>query len=90
MGSKRNGLLALLGLGAVAYWKYRKSTPEEKQKVKDTLNTVKDNLSKYGNDVKSKVNEGLDDAKNVVRKTVDDVREKADEVKTDIENAATK
>ena len=77
MGSKRNGLLALLGLGALAYWKYKKSTPEEQQAVKDKINTAKDNLTKFGNDLKSKANDALDQAKN-----------KAGELKQDVENAA--
>ncbi|MBS1571749.1 MAG: YtxH domain-containing protein, partial [Bacteroidetes bacterium] len=29
MGNKSKGLLALLGLGAFAFWKYKTSTPEE-------------------------------------------------------------
>ena len=36
MSNKRNGLLALLGLGALAWWKYKNSTPEEKQAIKET------------------------------------------------------
>ncbi len=77
MSTKKNGLLALLGLGALAYWKYKNSSAEDKQKVKDTINTAKDNLTKFGNDMKGKVNETLDQAKN-----------KASEVKSEIENAA--
>lgn len=77
MGSKKNGLLALLGLGALAYWKYKKSTPEEQQKVKDTINTAKENLSKFGNDLKAKANDAVDQVKN-----------KATELKQDVENSA--
>ncbi len=54
MSTKKNGLLALLGLGALAWWKYKNSTPEEKQAVKNTINTAKDNFSKFGSDLKSK------------------------------------
>ncbi|QBO57914.1 YtxH domain-containing protein [Chryseobacterium salivictor] len=54
MGTKKNGLLALLGLGALAWWKYKNSTPEEQQAVKDKVNTAKDNFNKWGNDLKSK------------------------------------
>ena len=57
MGNKSNGLLALLGLGALAWWKYNKSTPEEKQAIKEKINTAKDNLNKFGNDLKTKANE---------------------------------
>jgi len=56
MVNKTNGLLALLGLGALAYWKYKKSTPEQQQAVKDKINTAKENLNRWGNDIKDKAN----------------------------------
>lgn len=77
MGNKTNGLLALLGLGALAWWKYKKASPEDQQKVKDTINTAKDNLTKFGNDLKDKANQ-----------TVDQLKNKADEVKNDVQQAA--
>ena len=76
MGNKTNGLLALLGLGALAWWKYKKSSPEDKQKVKDTFNTAKENLSKYGNDLKSKAND-----------TVDQLKNKAEDLKGDLQDS---
>lgn len=57
MGTKKNGLLALLGLGALAWWKYKSSTPEEQQGVKDKVNAAKDNFNKWGNDAKSKASD---------------------------------
>lgn len=66
MGNKTNGLLALLGLGALAYWKYKKSTPEEQQAVKDKINAAKDNLNKWGNDLKNKANEVTSQVQNKV------------------------
>lgn len=77
MGNKTNGLLALLGLGALAWWKYKKSSPEDQQKVKDTINTAKENLTKFGNDLKDKANQA-----------VDQVKSKADELKNDAQKAA--
>lgn len=77
MGNKTNGLLALLGLGALAWWKYKKSSPEDQQKVKDTINNAKDNLTKFGNDIKDKANQTLDQLKN-----------KPDELKSDAQQAA--
>jgi len=59
MSTKKNGLLALLGLGALAWWKYKNSTPEEKQAVKDTINTAKDNFNKFGSDLKSKATDAV-------------------------------
>ena len=77
MGNKTNGLLALLGLGALAWWKYKKSSPEDQQKVKDTINNAKDNLTKFGNDIKDKANQ-----------TVDQLKNKADELKSDAQQVA--
>ncbi|MCU7613840.1 YtxH domain-containing protein [Chryseobacterium sp. GMJ5] len=64
MGNKTNGLLALLGLGALAYWKYKKSTPEQQQVVKDKINTAKDNLNRWGNDLKDKATDVASQAQN--------------------------
>lgn len=57
MGAKTNGVLALLGLGALAWWKYKNSSPEEKQAVKDKVDTAKDNFNRWGNDIKSKASD---------------------------------
>ena len=75
MSTKRNGLLALLGLGALAWWKYKNATPEEKQVVKDTINTAKDNFNKFGSDLKSKAND-----------VASQVQTKVDQAKTNVEN----
>jgi len=78
MGNKTNGLLALLGIGALAYWKYKKSTPEQQQAVKDKINSAKDNLNKWGNDLKDKANEVASQAQS-----------KFDEAKTKVEDSAS-
>jgi len=75
----KNGLLALLGLGALAYWKYKKSSPEEKQAVKDKIKTAKENLNKWGNDLKSKANE-----------VGSQIQNKVEEVKASAEDAIDK
>ncbi len=77
MGNKTNGVLALLGLGALAWWKYKKSSPEDQQRVKDTINNAKDNLSKFGNDLRDKANS-----------TVDQLKTKAEEVKSEAQHIA--
>lgn len=76
MGNKTNGILALLGLGALAWWKYKKASPEDQQKVKDTINTAKDNLTKFGNDLKDKANQ-----------TVDQLKNKAEDLKSDAQQS---
>ncbi|MDP9954922.1 YtxH domain-containing protein [Epilithonimonas hungarica] len=77
MGNKTNGLLALLGLGALAWWKYKKASPEDQQKVKDTINNAKDNLTKFGNDLKDKATQ-----------TAEQLKAKAEELKNDTQQAA--
>ncbi len=57
--NKRNGIMALLGLGALAWWKYKKASPEEKQMVKDKINTAKENIAAAGQNLKDTVNEKL-------------------------------
>ncbi|MDR6923588.1 MULTISPECIES: YtxH domain-containing protein [Chryseobacterium] len=75
MGNKTKGLLALLGIGALAYWKYKNSTPEEQQAVKDKINNAKDNLNKWGNDLKNKAN----DVASQVQSKVDEAKTKAED-----------
>ncbi len=76
MSTKRNGLLASLGLGALAWWKYKNSTPEEQQAVKDKVNSAKDNFNKWGNDLKNKAND-----------LSQQVQQKVDQAKTTAENS---
>ena len=84
MGNKRNGLLALLGLGAVAFWRYKNSTPEEKQKVKDQLDTVKGNVNKWGNELKSKANDVASQVQSKASDLQNKAQNTAEEVKSDL------
>ncbi len=84
MGNKRNGLLALLGLGALAFWRYKNSTPEEKQKVKDQLDTVKGNVNKWGNELKNKANDVASQVQSKASDLQNKAQNKADEVKSDL------
>ena len=64
MGNKTKGLLALLGIGALAWWRYKKATPEQQQKVKDTFNAAKEKFTKQSSELMDKANEALDQLKN--------------------------
>lgn len=88
MGNKTNGLLALLGVGALAWWKYKKSSPEDQQKVKDTINNAKENLTKFGNDLRDKASQTAEQLKEKAGETADQFKNKAEEVKTEVQNAA--
>lgn len=87
MASKRGGLLALLGLGALAWWKYNSSTPEEKQMVKDKVNNAKDNLNKWGSDIKNKASEVASQVQDKASEFQNKADNKIDEVKSDAQNA---
>ena len=76
MGTKKNGLLALLGLGALAWWKYKNSSEEDKQAVKDTVNNAKDNFNKWGTDLKSKAGD-----------VASQVQDKVNHTKTSVEDS---
>ncbi len=82
MGNKRNGLLALLGLGAFAWWKYKNSTPEDQQKVKDQLDNVKNNVNKWGSDLKNKAN----DVASQVQSKASEYTKKAEDAAQDIKS----
>ena len=79
MGNKTNGLLALLGLGALAYYKFKKSTPEEQQAYKDKFNTAKDNLNKLGSDIKDTANKYANQAQEKANEFADKAKDKANE-----------
>ena len=78
MSTKRNGLLALLGLGAVAWWKYKNSSDEDKQVVKDKVNTAKDNFNKWGTDLKSKAGDVASQVQDKVQQTTSKVEDNMD------------
>ena len=78
MSTKRNGLLALLGLGAVAWWKYKNSSDEDKQVVKDKVNTAKDNFNKWGTDLKSKAGDVASQVQDKVQQTTSTVEDNMD------------
>lgn len=86
MGNKTNGLLALLGLGALAFWKYKNSTPEQQQAVKDKLNTAKDNFNKWGTDLKSKADDVASQVKDRANEYANRAENKIEEVKSDAQN----
>lgn len=67
--TQRNGLLTLLGLGALAFWKYKKSSPEDQQKVKDQLNTIKDNVTDFANNLKDKATNVANKASEEIQKS---------------------
>ncbi|MCY1662055.1 MULTISPECIES: YtxH domain-containing protein [unclassified Chryseobacterium] len=89
MGNKTKGLLALLGLGALAYWKYKNSSEEDKQMVKDKINTAKDNLNKWGNDLKDKANNVASQVKDKANDVASQAQDKAEDLKNKAQEAVS-
>lgn len=89
MGNKTKGLLALLGLGAIAYWKYKNSSEEDKQMVKDKINTAKDNLNKWGNDLKDKANNVASQVKDKANDVASQTQDKAEDLKNKAQEAVS-
>lgn len=87
MGNKTKGLLALVGLGALAYWKYKNSSDEEKQMVKDKINTAKDNFNKWGNDLKDKANNVASQVQDKAGDMASEVKDQAEDVKNQAQEA---
>lgn len=75
---KRNGLLALLGIGALAYWKYKNMTPEEQENVKGKFNEAKRKFSEAGQDLKSKAESKFNEAKNTVESKINEAKHAAE------------
>ncbi|MCJ8153968.1 YtxH domain-containing protein [Chryseobacterium sp. SSA4.19] len=87
MGNKTKGLLALVGLGALAYWKYKNSSDEEKQMVKDKINTAKDNFNKWGNDLKDKANNVASQVQDKASSVASQVKDQAEDVENQAQQA---
>ena len=71
---KRNGLLALLGIGALAFWKYKNMSPDEQQNVKNQFNDAKRKFKDAGSDLKSEVENKFNQAKNTVEEKVQNLK----------------
>ncbi|WPO84457.1 YtxH domain-containing protein [Chryseobacterium sp. JJR-5R] len=88
MGNKTKGLLALVGIGALAYWKYKNSSDEDKQMVKDKINTAKDNLNKWSSDLKDKANNVASQVQDKANSVASQVQDKANDVASQAQDKA--
>lgn len=69
--SNKTGLLAFLGLaagGAYAWWKYKNATPEEKERLKSSINDAGSKIKDAYNDVEGTVSDNYKKLKTEVKK----------------------
>lgn len=86
----RNGLLALLGMGALAFWKYKNMSPDEKQGVKDQFENAKKNISNAGRDIQDTINDKLHHAKSEAKDSYAKAKDSAQDTYRDVKDDVNK
>lgn len=84
---KSRGLLALLGLGAFAFWKYKNMSPDEKDKVKGKINEAKRKFSDATSDLKDSLDNKISQAKAELNDLKDQARKEAENVAEEAKNS---
>ncbi len=76
--NNKNGLLALLGIGAGAwaFWKYKTMSPQEKDQLKTKINDAGEKLKKTVNDLEARVGNEYDRIKNSAKHKADEIIDK--------------
>ncbi|WP_034258905.1 YtxH domain-containing protein [Aequorivita capsosiphonis] len=87
MNNKGKGLLAALGLaagaGALAFWKYKKMSPEEKQNLKDKANKTGRKIKEKAGEVEDTISEKYDQLKNSAKREASNLKEDAKDYKNE-------
>ncbi|SDX53191.1 hypothetical protein [Aequorivita viscosa] len=75
MNNKGKGLLALVGLaaGALAFWKYKNMSPEEKEQIKSKVNDTGRKIKETVGDVEASISEKYDSLKTKAKKEYDNM-----------------
>ena len=75
MNNKGKGLLALLGVaaGALAFWKYKNMSPQEKQRLKDKASETGRKIKEKVEDVEETISGKYDQLKNSAKKEANDL-----------------
>lgn len=87
MNNKGKGLLAALGLvagaGALAFWKYKTMTPEEKKNLKDKANKTGKRIKEKAGEVEESISAKYDQLKNSAKKEADGFKNQAQDYKNE-------
>lgn len=84
MNNKGKGLLAALGIaagaGALAFWKYKTMTPEEKQNLKNKANETGSKIKERAGEVQSSISDKYDELKNSAKREASDLKSEANDI----------
>lgn len=67
-------LLALLGIGVLAYWRYKKLTPKEKNKIMDVLSQTKHKLNHLGTELMSKAEDIKEESSEMAKAMIEEAQ----------------
>ncbi|MGO3181927.1 MAG: YtxH domain-containing protein [Aequorivita sp.] len=88
--SNKKGLLAMLGVaaagGALAFWKYKTMTPEEKQNLKDKANKTGKRIKEKAGEMEDTISGKYDQLKNTAKRGADDLKGEANDLKQEVKD----
>jgi len=75
-GQKKGIAAALVGLGAgaIAWWQYKRMSPEQRKELKSKVNTAGDKIKDTAKDVESSLTEKYDQLKGSAKEKVDNIK----------------
>ena len=84
MNNKGKGLLAALGVvagaGALAFWKYKRMSPEEKQNLKDKANRTGNKIKQKAGELEDTISEKYDQLKNSAKNEANNLKGEAKDI----------
>lgn len=82
--NNKKGLLAMLGLaagaGALAFWKYKNMSPEEKQNLKDKANKTGKKIKQKAGEMEDTLSDKYDQLKNSSKSETNDLKREAKDI----------
>lgn len=75
-GQKKGIAAALVGIGAgaLAWWQYKRMSPEQKQRLKSKVNDAGDSIKDTARNVESSISEKYDQLKNTTKEKVEEIK----------------
>lgn len=82
--NNKKGLLAMLGLaagaGALAFWKYKNMSPDEKQRLKNKANETGSRIKEKAGEVQDTISDKYDQLKNSTSREANELKREARDI----------